>query len=517
MDVDEKSGLLVNSTAPRDLYLSNKSVEVEAEATTEPELVGGGTGESQSIQGHVHHHSVRKITADDVLNFVGFGPFQVVALLLAGVTYFSFGVDASIFNYIGDDVRSHFNISSTVYSALPASTAVPNVAGAFLFSYLTDRFGRVWPYATCLIWVGVFSMASAFANSFPLLVLLRCGASLGIGAIAGLTFPTLIEFLPVQNRGKASILNGVIGIIGLCVSCGMAWLLLPRYPGIGWRYYIIASGGPSVLVGIFRLALYVESPRYLIARGKRGGAWKAFQTIAKFNRKDINNFSSKENFCRNFSLNESSEHTKKLKNRFIVLQLLEIFKARYLRRTVPLSFMIMAESFGYFTSQIFLIDFLKKIGANPYFSLLSMSLAQIPGFLLMSIIVEWPEVGRLNTFRFFSTMAMIFFLLLAFIQTPVSIPILLVLIYFSAAPNLGLIYTYVSEAYPTAIRAISTSYFYIIQALSYMVGAFVSGSLEKQPQTWLYPVVYAGMFFIQLLAGLVLNHETYGRRLQDTL
>lgn len=526
VDVDEKSSLLVNSTVTRDLYLSEKSVELEAEAATVPELTGGGAScngkDSESLlnqgnDGVVHCHTARKITADDMLNFVGFGPFQVVALLLADLTYFSFGVDASIFNYIGDDVRAHFNVSSTVYSALPASTAVPNVAGAFLFSYLTDRFGRVWPYAICLMWIGLFSMVSAFANSFPLLIVFRCAASLGIGAIAGLTFPTLIEFLPVQNRGKASILNGVIGIVGLCVSCGMAWWLLPQYPGIGWRYYIIACGGPSVLVGIFRLVLYIESPRYLIARGKRERAWMAFQSIAKINRKDINSFSSKENFCTNFSLNESCEHTRKLKNRFILLQLLEIFKARYLRRTIPLSFMIMTESLGYFTSQLFLIDFLKKIGANAYFSVLSMSLAQIPGFLLMSIIVEWPKVGRLNTFRFFSTMAMIFFLLLAFIQNSVSIPVLLVLIYFSAAPNLGLIYTYISEAYPTTIRAISTSYFYIIQALSYMVGAFISGCLENRPQTWLYPVVYAGMFFIQLLAGLALNHETYGRRLQDTL
>ena len=179
--------------------------------------------------------------------------------------------------------------------------------------------------------------------------------------------------------------------------------------------------------------------------------------------------------------------------------------------------MIMMQSLGYFTSQLFLIDFLKKVGGDPYFSILALSLAQIPGYLLMSIIVEWPEIGRLNAFRFFSSLSVIFFLLLAFIQNSISIPVLLVLIYFSAAPNLALIYTYVSEAYPTTIRAISTSYFYIIQALSYMLGAFVSSYVEDLPQTWLYPVVYAGVFLIQLIAGLVLNHKTYGRRLQDTL
>lgn len=254
-----------------------------------------------------------------------------------------------------------------------------------------------------------------------------------------------------------------------------------------------------------------------MARGKKNEAWKVFHIMARVNGKDMSLFSSEENFCRNFSLNESCEHTKKIKNRFVLLQLLEIFRVQYLRRTIPLSVMIVAEGLGYFTSQLFLLDFLKKIGADPYFSILSLTLAQIPGFLLMSIIVEWPRVGRLNTFRLFSTLSAVFFLLFAFIQNSVSIPVFLVLIYFSAAPNLGLIYTYVSEAYPTTIRAISTSYFYILQALSYMLGTFVSSSVEDLPQTWIYPVVYAFVFFIQLIAGLMLNHETYGRRLQDTL
>jgi MFS family permease len=511
-DVNEKTGLISSKT--RQHQLSDPSVDLENE-TGVPD---GSSLDHASTAAEKQQNTTRKITADDVLNFVGFGPFQVIAVFLAGFTYFAYGVDASIFIYIGDNVRAHWNLTGTEYAAMPASTCLPNVVGAFLFSYLTDRFGRVWPYAICMIWIGVFSIVSAFANSFPLLIVLRCGASLAIGAVAGLTFPTLIEFLPVQNRGKASILNGVIGISGLCVSCGLAWWLLPTYPNLGWRYYIMASGVPSIIVGICRLILYVESPRYLMARDRKNEAWNVFKIMARFNRKDINSFSSKENFCRNFSLNESHcEHTKRVRNRFIILQLLEIFRKRYLRRTIPLSIIIMTQSIGYYTSQLFLIDFLKRIGADPYFTILSLTLAQIPGFLLMSIIVEWPRVGRLNTFRFFSILSMIFFFLLAFIQNTVSIPVFLILIYFSAAPNLGLLYTYVSEAYPTTIRAISTSYFYIIQALSYMCGAFVSGYVEDLPQTWLYPVVYACVFFIQLLAGLVLNHETYGRRLQDTL
>ncbi len=459
-----------------------------------------------------NEHSSTKLTPDDMLNFIGMGPFQIIAFFLTSLTYLSYALDSSIFVFLTDNVMKEFNLTATQYTVLPATTGLSNVFGAFFFSYSTDRFGRVWPYIICLVWIGVFSVASGFANSFPLLVAMRLLASLAIGGVNGLTFPTLVEFLPVKNRGKISVLILLVGSIGTVVSTGLAWWLIPNYTN-GWRYYIMACGVPMLLVAMFRLVFYFESPRFLITRGKTIKAWKVFLIIARFNFKDLAKYVSFDEF--KYAMEK--EHTNKSKQRMIFIQLLEIFKPKYLRITLPLTIINITESFGYLSSQLFLPEFVEKQNVDKYFTVLVSALAQIPGLLLMSIIIEWPRIGRLNSLRLFALLSALFFLLLALIQTEVSIPILVVFIYFSSCPNLSLIYTYVSEVYPTQIRSVSTAYFYTLQALSYLVGAFISNAALNVSFHWLFPAIWSVIFCVQFVAALVLNYEPYNQKLFDVL
>ena len=82
---------------------------------------------------------------------------------------------------------------------------------------------------------------------------------------------------------------------------------------------------------------------------------------------------------------------------------------------------------------------------------------------------------------------------------------------------LGLIYTYVSESYPTSIRSVTTAYFYVLQALAFLGGSFLTSSLATESVHWLYPLVLAAIFLIQLVAGLILNYEPYGKNLMDVV
>ena len=450
---------------------------------------------------------------DDILNFIGFGPFQVIAFLLSGFTYFAYGSDISIFLFISDSVKDKWNITDTEYAFLPGATAFPNVVGALFFSLLLDKFGRWWPYALCVGWVGIFSMGSAFSTSFPMLIALRCCTSFGIGGIPAITIPTVVEFLPIRSRGSVGVMNMFVAVLGLCLSCGLAWWLIPAYPEWGWRYYMCAVAVPIVLMAVFRLVFYVESPRYLIAKRKFARAWNVFQIIAKLNGKNLTDFITRERFDKELSASLNGNGNKK--QRSIFVQVLEIFHPRYLRSTLPMSVIIITESLGYLSSQLFLPEYLERVNVGKYFTLMVTSAAQLPGVLLMAIIIEWPEVGRLNALRFFSFLAMLFFLLLTLIQTSLTIPLFLIFIYFAAGPISGLNFTYISEVYPTAIRSITTSYFYILQALTYLCGSLASSQVVDVSQLWVFPAFFTVVFFVQLCVAFVLNYEPKGRRLRD--
>lgn len=457
------------------------------------------------------------ISPDDILNFIGFGPFQVIAFLLSGLTYFAYGSDVSIFLYLEENLVEEWNVTSSQYAILPAMTVPPNVVGAVIFSFLSDRFGRWWPYALCVGWMGTFSIASAFANSFPLMIGLRCCASLAIGGIAGFTFPTVIEFLPVKSRGSVSVLNMLMDALGVSLSCGLAWWLIPAYPGDGWRYYIIATALPTFGVALFRLCLYVESPRFLIANGKLERAWKVFNIIAKVNRRKLTDFISHDTFKRALALTTLGGSEGNQKQPSILVQLSKIFYPSHLRLTLPLSMIMITQSFGFLSSSLFLADFLKGVNTSKYFTIFVIQLARIPGSLLLSIIVEWPKVGRLNSLRLFSSLGIIFFLLLTFIQNTIAIPLLLIFIYFSISPIRGLLYTYISEAYPTSIRSVTVSYFYILEALTYMCGSFAGSKAANVSQHWVFPAVFTAVYFVQLCISFLLTYETGGKNLKDTV
>lgn len=413
---------------------------------------------------------------------------------------------------------NQWNITTSEYAILPALTVPPNVVGALFFSFMSDKFGRWWPYSLCVCWMGVSSISSAFANSFPLLIALRCVASVAIGGIAGLAYPTVIEFLPVKSRGSVAVLNSLMDSLGASLSCGLAWWLIPSYPNRGWRFYIVASAIITLFVAAYRLFFYVESPRYLIANGEFKKAWKVFGTIAKVNRKKLSEFVSYEQFhAASVAARIRSKGHDGKKQPSIFVQMLQIFRPRYIRWTLPISLIMITESFGFLSSSVFLPDFLKRVGVSRYFTIMAIQLARIPGSLLLAIIIEWPKVRRLNSLRFFTTLAVVFFLLLSLVQTPLSISLFLLFIYFSISPIRALMYTYVSELYPTSIRSVTVSYFYLLETLTFMVGTFASSKVANVPQHWVFPAVFTVVYLAQLGVSFTLFYEPGGKWLQDNV
>ena len=449
-------------------------------------------------------------TVDDVLDFIGFGPFQLIAFCLAGLTYMSFSMDDATFSFVSIKLSGLWNLTDLQFSILPGSTGVSNVVGGFLFSYLSDAYGRVWPYALCIAVIGVFSLASAFATSFLVFFILRMIVSLSVGGIANLLLTMLVEFMPVKSRGKGVVYVDLVKALGYCAASGLAWWLIPTYETNGWRYFIIAMAAPSLVTACFRLVFYIQSPRFLLAKGRYDQAWRTLSVMAKMNCKDLNTFIQPEEI-RQLVIPERKKKTNLLKKSLIV------FTPQYLRRTLCLTFIYIISSSGSGGATLFLPDVLKSLGANPYFIPFVGYLAQIPGIILMSILIDWPEFGRLNSLRLYSLLTAVFLVLFAFVRTPVSIPVFIVLIYFTMNGLMPVLNTYISESYPTEIRTMAFAFTGLGNQLAGIAFPFLSGYLAdlSKELPWLYSSVWAAMYFIQLVIALILNRETRGRKLPD--
>ena len=76
---------------------------------------------------------------DDVLSFIGYGPVQLLAFILASITAMGFGFEMVIFASINIPLEKQMNITEVEFAVLPASTNVANILGSFIYSLLSDR------------------------------------------------------------------------------------------------------------------------------------------------------------------------------------------------------------------------------------------------------------------------------------------------------------------------------------------------------------------------------------------
>ena len=400
-----------------------------------------------------------------------------------------------IFTFVSLPVIQEWNLTGVEYGILASSTGVTNIIGGFGYAFLCDSYGRVWPYSLVLLHLGVAGLASAFSPNFAIFVALRDIASLALPAASATLFTTFVEFLPVKNRGKIMVLVLVVQSLGTCITGGLAWWLIPTYIDKGWRYLVIATTIPQLVGASYRLFVFpLQSPRFLIAKGRFQEARKVFETMARLNGKRLDSLIPKE-VAFETAVKVNSEK-KRVCSQFWG-SLAAIFRPPYLSLTILICIIYVTCTVTYFCSSIFLLKVLNQYGTNPYFASFFGYLGQIPGILLMSIIVEWKGVGRLNSLRFFTLTTVASFLLFAFIRNLVATSVLTIFIYFGMVPQISLLFTYMSEVYPTAIRVTAITFFNTLFACFDIAVPYFSGYLSDLRPHWVYPAVWAGFFLFQ--------------------
>ena len=453
---------------------------------------------------------------DDVLCKIGFGMFQVAAFTFVATSYVAYICEVLTFSFVSILIMKEWDISPFVFSTVSASTFIGNIIGEIILGYIADRYGRFWPYLASIVVSACLILASAFAPNFYSFLILRMFASTGIGGIIVLSIPTLMEFLPVNKRGNVTVLTSLVVAIGSCATAGLAWGLIPT---LGWRYFIVSTSIPAFFSIIVRVIFYFESPRYLVSKGKLEKAWNTFNIMAKMNMKQLDQLITKKEFMRDAAMSLSDQKTRDNSMWSTLQQLSCILKPPLLRRTICLTIIFTLQLMVSYGTTLFLPYNLQILGVSPYLCSFIAFTAEIPGILLLAIIIEWPEFGRKNTVIVSAFILAILYFVFAFLQNPVSIPVLTILIYFLLVPNLTIIHIYMAESYPTEIRIMALAFIGCITSVLLTGFTLGAGYLAEQSHkyTWLSPTIWGSIFVLQFIVSLFLNHETRGQNLKDTV
>ncbi|HTA69989.1 MAG TPA: MFS transporter [Bryobacteraceae bacterium] len=157
-----------------------------------------------------------------------------------------------------------WHISPRQSGLLIASSYVGQLAGALLFGWLAEKFGRI-PGATAGIAImAVMTLGCAVARNFPALFACRLVQGIGIGGEMPVAAAYISELSRARGRGRFFLLYEMIFPVGLMAAGQLgAWLV----PAFGWQAIFLIGSIPCLII-TFLVARLPESPRWLISKGR---------------------------------------------------------------------------------------------------------------------------------------------------------------------------------------------------------------------------------------------------------
>ena len=122
-----------------------------------------------------------------------------------------------------------WHITAAQSGFLISASYIGQLAGALLFSWLAERFGRVPSASAATALMSIMSLACVFAWSFPALFACRLIQGIGVGGEMPVAAAYISELSKARGRGRFFLLYELIFPIGLMATGQIgAWVVMEK-------------------------------------------------------------------------------------------------------------------------------------------------------------------------------------------------------------------------------------------------------------------------------------------------
>jgi AAHS family 4-hydroxybenzoate transporter-like MFS transporter len=206
-----------------------------------------------------------------------FGGLQLKVAILCGLTQAFDGYDLNSIGMAAPALAHAWSVPPAAFASAFVMSSVGIMVGALSAGPVGDRLGRKPVVIAGLLFIGLFSLASAFAATLPMLTALRFFTGIGIGALMPATVALASDYAPERMRAVVIMLVFVGNPIGGFLGGQLIALMLPSF---GWTSIFIVGGVlPLALIPV-QLLWLPESPRFLLRRGRFSQrAQRVFRTL----------------------------------------------------------------------------------------------------------------------------------------------------------------------------------------------------------------------------------------------
>ncbi|MDV8023931.1 MFS transporter [Rhodococcus sp. IEGM 1330] len=191
--------------------------------------------------------------------------------IIGGLGYMFDAWDVALNGFLTPLLGSYWDLSQAERGLVATGNLIGMAVGAVVWGTIADRVGRKRAFSLTLLIFALFSVLGAFAPSFEIFIILRFLAGFGLGGCIPVDYALVSEFSPRRIRGKILSAMDVWWPIGATICGVVATLLVPIDGDVRWRYMLLFMVLPALLLFWVRRGI-PESPIYLAKVGREAEA-----------------------------------------------------------------------------------------------------------------------------------------------------------------------------------------------------------------------------------------------------
>jgi SHS family lactate transporter-like MFS transporter len=382
------------------------------------------------------------------------------------------GFDFSILSFLLIDIEHSFTVDKALAGALGTVTLLFRLVGGLSAGTAADRFGRKTPLILSILWLSLFSLLSGFSTSYAILFVFRALFGIGMGGVWAAGMPLALEHWPDHLRGVASGLLAGGFYWGYMLAAVVFELLYPLVnvpSGPGWRMFFWLGAAPALLA-LWIMPRVKESPVWLARRGQ---------------------------------LNESNQRDE--------LSILRIFRRDLVATTLQTSLLIGVFMMSYYSITFWYPTFLREARLPTIRYLVALNFGAIVGAALWGRVSE-TRVGRRGAATLAALIGVLVIPIFVGPHSPTALSLGALLMGASGMGLYGIVPSYLTERFPTAVRSVGPGFAYHAgAALGSVTPAFIGALQDRGVRL---PGAMAGCMLVSgvLVAGMIwLGPETRGR------
>ncbi|MHC6175621.1 MFS transporter [Glutamicibacter endophyticus] len=175
-------------------------------------------------------------------------------------------------------VAAEWGLDRPTAALLGTANLVGMAVGAFLWGGIADRYGRTKAFSLTLLMFSIFTVLGALSPNFGFFIAFRFLAGMGLGGCIPVDYALVGEFTPARLRGR--VLTAMDGWwpIGAALSFVVSgWVMATAE---NWRLILAVMILPALLVYVVRRKV-PESPLYLVSVGRDSEARAIIDRLVK--------------------------------------------------------------------------------------------------------------------------------------------------------------------------------------------------------------------------------------------